>query len=140
MGFVLEKISEEDKKKYGFDSKPYFRDMWKSWAIDRDRDVFLIKVGAAGMGIGKYELHYGDDKKIVNFYAEERAVGNNGDAIFKILLPLIPLSMKSQVEMVKLDICNSLKKYGYFANPKDKGEVVINLPNDSEISFKQDSN
>ena len=51
MGFINEKISEEDAKKYNFEtlSKLLYREVWQlkqGWTIDRDKNIFLIWLGS----------------------------------------------------------------------------------------------
>jgi len=51
MTFVSEKVSDEDAKKYDFEglSKTLRRQVWQlkeRWVIDRDRNIFLIWLGA----------------------------------------------------------------------------------------------
>lgn len=137
MTFILEKISPEDIKKYNLESKLISGSSRKSWAIDRERGVFLIKPEKVAMGVGRYELHY-QNLGIVNFDAEERAIGNDGNAFFKLDFLIMPISLKDNLENIKNDVVTSLKKLGYFADPKDINiDVKVDFCDDSKIFFKQ---
>lgn len=167
MAFILEKISEEDMKKYGLESKllekiseegmklglnltrgcgPNREYMIRSgasgnWAVDKERGVFLIKVNSNGyVGVGMYELHY-PNKCIVNFDAEKLAgsVANEhlNNPKFSLLSLRVPFSLKDNIELVKLDITESLNTFGYFSNPEIKeGDAKVTLLDNSKIQFK----
>lgn len=167
MAFVLEKISEEDMKKYGLESKllekiseegiklglnltrgcgPNREYMIRSgispnWAIDKERNVFLIKVGSNGYaGVGMYELRY-PNQCIVNFDAEEGAgssvSGNLNNPRFNLCSLRVPLILKESIEIVKFDIRESLNVFGYFSNLKIKeGPAKVTLLDESKIYFK----
>jgi len=133
---VLEKISEEDRKKYGFDRKPHLKRMWKNWVIDRNRGLFLIKnTGMGDIGVWEYELYYGN--AVVSFTSKERSSDNMGNAVFDIRKLVIPESLENQIGLVKSDIENALKSLGYFADFLVKETVVVTFLDSLKLIIKR---
>jgi len=134
MAFVLEKISEEDMKRYGLEAKfkPTSR---QDWAIDKERNVFLIMVGGGWTGessYGKYELHY-PNVGIVEFDSEA-----SFSCKFNLLKMLLPFALEEKIELVKHDIQNGLDTFGYLpTHKKGEVEVKVNFPKDLKIHFKK---
>ncbi|MBM5783101.1 MAG: hypothetical protein FJ368_06770 [Pelagibacterales bacterium] len=137
MAFVLEKISEEDINRYGAQLKKAgtTSHYHNRWAIDRQKDMFLIHFGGCGMSdVSNYELHCGNEVVKVS---TERKLDNQKtfDTAFVIQRIEIPLSLQSRVEEIKSAISEALTKYGYCGDLKgESGIVTINL-NDSSIHF-----
>ena len=131
MGFIMEKISKEERQKYGFEISP------DRWAIDRENNMFLINVGGFGRtSFTKFELHIGSE--VVKIVTDSKLLNDpsiNCDTIFNIDLIHIPMALKPRIDEIKLAICESLKKYGFFGNAEAVGKITVNLPADSRIYF-----
>lgn len=132
MAFVLEKISEEDRKKYNIDR---YKDRW---SIDREKESYLINVGGVGRSTyTNFVLFF--DGKYIEILTDRNFTNpsiNEVDTTFNVDLITIPYSMKSKMEEIKGAIIEALNSYGYFGNREALGKVIVNLPQDSKIVLK----
>ena len=135
MAFVNERISEEDKKKYGFDYSKTF------WAIDRESNAFLILCGGLPTFnerndmVQFYELYFNGNVSYIQTYytmatIEEIKEGKKTryDVIFNIDLLQIPQSLKNDLQKVKSLISDAFKVAGFFFNSEKVGNIEVNFP------------
>lgn len=130
MAFVLEKISKEDKEKYGFGISI------DRWVVDKDRDIFLIHTGGSGMGeVSHFELKIKNHKVLMRVKEVIPPQSDKYDINFEIDSIWIPESIKNKKDVIINNISDSLKKFGKFGNPNKIGKVTVNFPDNSKIYF-----
>lgn len=130
MAFVLEELSDEQRKAMGFGvtreelsfTHVRFVDIW---AIDRERDAHIFSTGWGPEGDGSSELHW-QGKVILISHSHlggdyvpaelreraEKEVGQHISKFFNIYRLTIPYEIKDKLEEIKTLVKEGLNVYG----------------------------
>lgn len=141
MAFVLEKISDEDRKRYNF-TVPEGHIPPTKWVVDRERGVFLVRTGGVGRGEAfLYDLHW-NGNIITVMVAEksnprEKNIGAKTvyDVLFHFYEITLPKCFGSEVDAIKNIICESLSIWGHNAIPERTGHIEMAGLNDAKIKL-----
>ena len=136
MAFILEEISDEDRKKNSLYKPPYPSTLQK-WVIDRERNIFLLFAAGAKTdddNIRFFELNW-DGQKIVitatdRWYKTEKKIDDHKfiyDISYYIEKIESPESLSVGDEDIKLAIEQALKEFGV-AGSNQTGNVKVSLP------------
>jgi len=123
MTFHVERISDEDKKKYEIN-------MTGSWAIDpQTGTVFFYKRGFASGHIKVYDLVHDGVKVRVSTapkrYSPDERIYNGTFTIQRILFPE---THKDRLPLYMDLISSALKKLGFLSNPDKVGDIEVLWP------------
>lgn len=140
MAFILEKISEEDKERYGINPK-----YTSQWAIDRDNNSFLLYCGGVPTFnerndmVQFYELYLDGNVSYITTYIKQHTVQPRTkgslkyDIVFDINLLQIPQTLKDELEKIKNFISYGLNTGGGYISEQYIGSVTVNFPQQQKL-------
>lgn len=130
MTFVNEKISEEDRAKYGIKKAA------DRWVIDRENGIFFVYTGAADYGrLCFYDLNLNGsvvkiftDEIIVDSVDASKIVNGMSDVTYIIEKIQIPEGLNLSDSKIKSLINELFKKSGRFGREDGAASVTVNFP------------
>lgn len=141
MAFVVEEIPKDKQYKYGLGDR---------WAIDHEKDAFLIVAGGVREATF-YDLYWKDRIVRINAKSNDSLVeriftkDKNGkdiaygihDVDFHLISIEIPNTLKKDKDAILAMVIESLKSFGFSGDQKRNRIVTIQNFNDSVVQYAE---
>jgi hypothetical protein len=129
MTFVNEKISDEDREKYGIEKAA------DRWVVDRENGIFFVYTGAADYGrVLFYELNLNGQiikistERLISEKYDQMRGKNISDITYNIEKIQIPENVNLSFDNLNELITKAFKKSGLFGREDYASSVTVNFP------------